>query len=535
MQHRVGSFERPITRRQWICRAGHALGTAALAGAAGCSVGRRRGPAANTVTVLYPADEWVLGPEWDMSAQLMVFLPLAVTNRRGELEGRLAERWEHSADFRKWTIRLRDDIRWHDGAPVTAHDIKFTLDLLAHPDVLYYSPDAYQAKLVDDLTYTVTCRQYACTGIPLDDWRTYYPKHLLSKLDPKGFYGWDFWKHPVGNGPFRHVRTVDRTMIELEANPDYFRGRPKIKKVILKFAGTRAVPELESGTVDAAIWVNRADVLKLAGDPRFRVYQRVFSGRHSVLFWNHRNPLFAETSVRKALTLAINRRELYQLLNYPAGTPICDASPSFRQLTRRDFPDPIPYDPVSANRLLDAAGWDRRNQQGIRERNGKAFDFNLVCDFGSSDGHGEAVVYIQAALKRVGVRMNIRPLDEADVNRRVKDGDYEAAIGTVNIYGASSEASVDGTHLRQPFDAAGYVSPKLIGLFGRLWRAVDPDEVDRVLRDIAALFQQDVPATFLFPPVATTVASTRIRGEENCNGEGDITGCMESLWLEGAG
>jgi ABC-type transport system substrate-binding protein len=187
-----------------------------------------------------------------------------------------------------------------------------------------------------------------------------------------------------------------------------------------------------------------------------------------------------------------------------------------------------------ANRLLDAAGWGRRNRQGIRERSGRAFDFTVVCTFDTSLGHGDAAVCIQAALKRAGVRMNIRVLDEASVDRRVKDGDYEAAIGEVNIYGSGLQVSATGAHLHQPFDAAGYANPKLIELFGRLWRAVELDEVDRVLRDIAALFQQDVPATFLFPAVFTTVASARIRGVEDCYYLGDITGSMDRLWLEGA-
>ena len=521
-----------ISRRTWVHQQARALGVAALAGAAGCRTKRAPG-SANTVIVLYPGDEWSLGPAWDMAAQRMVFLPLVARNSRGEPEGRLAERWEHSADFRTWTIRLRDGIRWHDGVPVTAHDVKFTLDLLAHPDVLYFSPDALQVRLVDDLTYQVTCRQYGSSGGE-DDWLTYYPKHILGKLDSKGFYNWDFWKQPVGNGPFRHVRTVDRTMIELEANADYYRGRPKIQKVILKFAGTRAVPELESGAVDAAVWVGRADVLKLSDDPRFRVHQQILAGMHNVLFWNHRNPLFAETNVRRALTLAIDRRGLYQLLNFPADTPICDASPSGRQLDRRDLPDPIPYDPVLANRLLDAAGWDRRNRQGIRERSGRAFDFTVVCNFDPFGGHGEAAVYIQAALKRAGVRMNIRPLDQAGVDRRVEDGDYEAAIGIVNTYGSSSLASAGGVHLYRRFQAAGYANAKLVEIFGRLWKAVDDDTVDSVFRDLAALFQQDVPATYLFPDVWSTVASARIRGVEDCYYLGDITGSMDRLWLEGA-
>jgi len=115
---------KPITRRKWM------LGAAA--GAAGCT--RRRSEAAtDSITILYPYDDTVLGPAMDEPAQFLMFLPLVAWNSRGELEGRLAEAWEHSPDYRTWTIRLREGIRWHDGVPVTAYDIKFNLEAAFDP------------------------------------------------------------------------------------------------------------------------------------------------------------------------------------------------------------------------------------------------------------------------------------------------------------------------------------------------------------------------------------------------------------------
>src|SRR5262249_49553450 len=156
-------------------------------------------------------------------------------NTTGELEGRLAESWEHSRDYRTWTIRLRDGIRWHDGVPVTAHDIKFNLELRSHPDVMWFVPDSFHVKVIDDLTYTITYRKNEPYKSALDDWTVYYPKHCIEKLNPKEFYHWDFWTRPIGNGPYLHVRSVPKTMLHLQANPDYFRGRPGIANVVLKF------------------------------------------------------------------------------------------------------------------------------------------------------------------------------------------------------------------------------------------------------------------------------------------------------------
>ena len=134
-----------------------------------------------TVTVLYPTtDERGLGPEYDSTAQFLMFLPLVARNAQGQLEGRLAKSWEPAPDYQTWTIHLRDDVRWHDGTPVTAHDIEFTTLLLSRPDVGYIAPSEVSISLLDDYTFTYT----SSTGTPLSDYRTYYPKHLLENLDP---------------------------------------------------------------------------------------------------------------------------------------------------------------------------------------------------------------------------------------------------------------------------------------------------------------------------------------------------------------
>jgi ABC-type transport system substrate-binding protein len=317
-----------ITRRQWTGDFARTLGLGAVASAAGCGGKRRRTPEPDSITVLYPTDETVLGPDMDMAAQFMMFLPLAVFNVRGKLEGRLAERWEHTPDFRTWTIRLRDGIRRHDGVPATAHDIKFTVDLLTHPDVMWWAPDSFTVKVIDDLTYAITCRQNGLTATIWDDWRVYYPKHILEKLDRKEFMTWDFWKRPVGNGPYCYVRHLPKTMLQLGANSGYHRGLPEIPKVVLKFGEPErgnAIAELLAGNVDAVTGVKRTDVIRMSGDGRFRAYDQLDHGMVSALYWNHRHPLFRDVRVRRALTLAINRRELAQALNYPADTPVLDA------------------------------------------------------------------------------------------------------------------------------------------------------------------------------------------------------------------
>jgi ABC-type transport system substrate-binding protein len=109
-----------------------------------CSRGEDRAqPDASTVTVLYNGDEWLMGPADDEDPQYLMFFSLMDLNDKGDLEAQLAERWEHSPDYRTWTYYLRRDVRWHDGVPVTAHDFKFSLELFAHPAVLLPANDLW--------------------------------------------------------------------------------------------------------------------------------------------------------------------------------------------------------------------------------------------------------------------------------------------------------------------------------------------------------------------------------------------------------
>ncbi len=133
------------------------------------------------ITVFSPRDERMLGPYYEVGEKFLMFLPLVTLDEDWQPQGRLAQRWEHSPDYREWTFHLRQDVRWHDGVPVTAEDIKFSMELLSHPDVLR-SEAWLDAKITarDDYTLAIT---FSKPTDALDHWwEVYYPKHLLEGL-----------------------------------------------------------------------------------------------------------------------------------------------------------------------------------------------------------------------------------------------------------------------------------------------------------------------------------------------------------------
>ncbi len=489
-----------------------------------CSRGEDRGYGGrSTVTVSTRIGAEALNPSADTWSKFLVFLPLVTVSETGELEGRLARSWEHSRDFREWTYHLRTDVRWHDGVPVTARDVKFTLDLLSNPAALYFGPDYFESiTVIDDSTVTIRSIDFA---LEWASWIVFFPEHLLKHLDPGRLYDWDFWMHPVGNGPYRFVRYLPETSMEFAANPDYFRGSPRIGRVLLKFDPEGRLSELLSGNVDAIATANPSERPKLAEDPRFRAYQSP-DGLVRVLYWKNDHPLFQDPRVRRALTLAVNRTELQRLLGIPETIPVVDGVLAPERLLRADVPPPLPYDPVQAGGLLAEAGWVDHVGGRVREREGTPFHFALLVPGGSGTAGiwQRAAVFVQEQYRRVGVRMDIKLLDHAVVTERLRRGNFEAVLTFSAGMNWLEETFGRGSPL-------GYRNGKVDELLARLRSTANPEERDSIHREFIRIFQAEAPVTFLGPVAWTSFVHRRLRGLRTPFRANPLQ-FMDDLWLE---
>jgi len=496
-----------IARREWLLQM-------LVVGAAGCR--RSDDPAyarGNTLVVAVNSVQ----DQIETPLAFLRFPRLAAMDANEELEPRLAQSWEHSPDYREWIYHLRTDVRWDDGKLITAHDVKFTLDLLSHPDVSDPLQLLYESVTVLD-DFTVRIRM---GGIPYyQDDMTIYPKHVLEHLEPKKYYDWDFWLHPtVSAGPYRFVRYVPETMMEYEANPHYFRGKPKIERLVLKFVGKAGLTELLSGNVDLVLDGELAQIPFVEKDPRFRMYHHVYAGARAI-YWKCDHPLFHDVRVRRALTLAIDRRTLLGVLNLPSDLPITDGLFTMRQFDRRQLPEPLPYDPVQSRALLEAAGWQERDGNGVREREGRPFRFTALVR--GIQGYDRLAVYVQAQFRRVGVQMEVQVLDPAAVGARRAAGDFEAVFSLQQVGSHPQHFGRDNPN--------GYQNPEVVRLIDQAMATADPDELDRIYQALTEIFRADLPFTRLVPNTVTTFAHRRVRGlSTGCHSADDM---MEDLWLE---
>jgi len=504
----------PLDRRRFVRLSAGSL----AAVAAGCGRVENRGYSrGSTIIVGVPgSDSQVLNPTPHSDHPFwLVFLPLMALNERGELEGRLAERWELSPDYWERTYYLRPGVRWHDGVPVTAQDIKFSIELLNNPDVLEFG-ELLSVTVLNDQTVKIRFRSSSYYELR----EIQYPKHLLELLDTKQFWNWDFWKHPVGNGPYRVVRHVPETMMEFEVNPDYYGGRPSIERVVVKFVGGAGLTALLAGEVDAISRIDPAWIPTLAADARFQLYHSP-SSTYAGLFWQHRDPLFRDARVRRALTLAIDRRGLLQLARFPGDSPLADGPMTERQFRRGEFDESLPYDPEQARALLEAAGWHDRN--GLREREGLAFRFTALVP--QSSFYQKMAVYIQAQLRRVGVEMDVQM--RADVVGRIRSGEFQAAFDRAD-FGHLTYTLSGG----DSFEFAGsYQNARVIELVKRAETTANPDVQDQIYTDLRVIFREDVPLTYLIPFTRFSVAHRSIRGLSS-PWRIDPLRFMEDLWLE---
>lgn len=320
-----------------------------------------------------------------------------------------------SPDGKTITYHLRRGARWSDGAPFTADDVVFTTRLVLDPKTNVTTRDGWDriTKIDEPDKYTVVyhMREAYSPSIATFFTASQYavlPKHLLEhtsniNTDP-------YNELPIGIGPFKFVRWQRGDRINLVANPLYWRGRPKLDRIVYRIIPNRdtIVAALETGDVD--LWPNAAPayVLRLRSLPGIDVLKTP-SYAYGHLDFNVTHPAVRDVVVRRALLLGWDRREQREKISHGVGilqdAVVSPASPFYDQ--RLGFTG---YDPAKANALLDAASW-RRGPDGIRAKNGVRLNLDVVSNAGSPDTD-QRIELLRANWRRIGVslvRKNVSP------------------------------------------------------------------------------------------------------------------------------
>jgi peptide/nickel transport system substrate-binding protein len=322
-----------------------------------------------------------------------------------------------SKDGRSITWHLRRGVKWSDGAPFDADDVVFSTNAVNNTANNEVGRDGWDliTKIDEPDKYTVIyhLKQPYSGYLP-----TFFgsaganpcilPKHILGDLP--NINNAPYNTKPVGIGPFRYVEWVRADHVTLEANPNYWRGKPKLDKVIYKIIPDRntLITQLQTGEVDLWAYVppafaGRAMALKTVA------HVRAPGALYQHLDFNTAHPALRERAVRAALRFALDRPVMLQKINHGIGilqeSPI---SPALPLATTLPF---VGFDLAKANRTLDDAGW-KRGPDGIRAKDGVRLNLEWVTVSGSPDADTR-IEMIRSMWQQAGVAFELKHYNAA--------------------------------------------------------------------------------------------------------------------------
>jgi peptide/nickel transport system substrate-binding protein len=316
-----------------------------------------------------------------------------------------------SADGRTWTLKLRPDVFWHDGAPFTAADVIFTLETLMNPKVAVRSRNGQdhvgKFDAVDDHTVRIVLKDDFAPYLVSWQKTSVIPKHILEKEADINTAA--FNTDPVGTGPYIFKNRVAGSHIEFAPNPKYHGGAPKLTTLIQKY-----VPDQQ--TLYAQFQTGEVDIYDVVQGIPPLLYSRAkkLPGSHidltaqpfvEFIYFNCGKPQFSDKRVRQALYMAVDKKGWAEAVCYGLPAPTLSYLPPSHWAYNTALKDPG-FDPQKAAALLDAAGFVVASD-GVRAKGGVRLAFTMSTTAGNKSRE-QAQQLVQQNWKKIGVEMTIK-------------------------------------------------------------------------------------------------------------------------------
>ena len=473
----------------------------------------------------------------------VLFLPLIGMDSTLAYVPALAASWEFEGDT-AITFRLRDDVRWHDGARTSAHDVAFTFERLKDPETGYPTPEYFDGWTAVEVVDSTTVRFRLAPPLvePLAGWAAtaVMPKHLLDSISSAQMANAAFNRAPVGNGPFRFVSAQENDRWVFEANPDYpeaLGGRPHLDRFVWRVIpeNSAQIAELQTGGAHLILAPRAEQLAQMDSLPAFRAIRKP-SRRYVAIAWNGRRAPLDDARVRRALTLAIDRAEMLQILRSGYGDLAFAPVPPLHWAFGAGL-DALPYDTAAARALLGEAGLRDANGDGVLERaDGTSFAIDLKIP-ANNQFNRDIAEMVQADLADVGLRVTPRPVEFATlVGQDLAPGtrDFDAVV-----MGMATDLRIDLRSLfhsdeveEGPFQLAAFRDPAADALMDSIAVTGDRDAVIPLWRRLQEIVRADQPWTYLWHAPDLFLIDEDVRGVRM-----DLRGAFVTLpdwWLAGS-
>ena len=434
---------------------------------------------------------------------------------------RLATKWEISKDNTSIVFHLRKGVKFTDGVELTAKDVKYSFECVFDPknkmpDIADSFKDMKKIKILDK--YAVQFIFSSPQPFIMDYFIDYFilPEHVYN-TEKYTFQNNPANKKPIGTGPFKLVKWEKDSEIVLEANKDYYLGRPYLNKVIYIKGGSVNIDfeRLKRGEFDVlpitmTTWKFKTGLPEIRRDfVKYKYYILAFY----YIAWNmHRKPL-NDRRVRLALAYLSDLERFNKLsffgLYKVAVSPIHPQSRYFNKNLQ-----PFPYDPERAKNLLKEAGYVDRDGDGfLEDKNGKDLEVSLLSQ-PLSGVFKKIPVYLQENFRKAGIKVIIDVEETGEYAKKLARLDYDGAVSGWTI-------TPTPTYLYSMFSPVkfssytmninNYINPELQSLLDKLNHSFDDEERINICYRIQDILYKDQPFLFLFYPSALVLVHKRYR------------------------
>lgn len=413
------------------------------------SCGSKNPDSAGEMSLVYGSGDYTrINPAMDEHGEINILLFNGLTAHDGnnQIVPGLAKSWVFQEETCTYEFSLEKDVKWHDGQPFTAADVKFTVEAIMNPENASENApnfeDVEQITVVDDHTVSF---KLAAPNVAFLDYMTMaiLPKHLLEGEDMQTS---DFFQKPVGTGPYKLEEWDSGQFITLKRNENYFKGAGKIDTIIFKIVpdDNAKAMQMQSGELDLALLTPK-DADSFEGKEGYAVYDMKTSDYRGVLF-NFKNDYWKNNrDIIPAICYGIDRQAIVEAVTLGSGVPAY--GPLQRNIYNNEAVEHYDYSPDKAKEILETAG-SAMGTDGFYYRSGEKLAFTISVGAGDQVRIDMAQAVAQQ-LREIGIDVNVEIPAQVDWNTQMAyligwGSPFDADDHTYKVFAADKGANYSG-------------------------------------------------------------------------------------------
>ena len=426
-----------------------ACGRTAYDAGIGMETDSSSGASADGKTLIYGSGDYTrINPAMDEHGEINILLFNGLTAHDGDnrVIAGLAKDWSFDEETCIYTFYLEENVKWHDGEPFTAEDVKFTIEAIMDPDNGSENAPNYEdvqkITVIDEHTISF---QLGAPNVAFLDYMTMpiLPKHLLEGEDMQES---DFFRNPIGTGPYKLKRWDEGQAITLVKNEDYFKGEANIDTIIFKIVTDDNVKalQLRSGELDLALLAPR-DAETFEGNEDYTVYSMTTSDYRGILFnfWNEY--WTANRDLIPAICYGLDRQTILDTV--VLGHGITAYGPLQRNIYNNENVEQYTYNPEKAKQILEEAGCTM-GKNGFYERDGEEIGFIISVAAGDQVRFDIAQAAAQQ-LREIGIHCTVEIPAQVDWSGQMAyligwGSPFDADDHTYKVFGTDKGANYSG-------------------------------------------------------------------------------------------